>query len=211
MILFFLGKHLTSFMLLCLLCFLKQYNEIPLYTYSVQFSHSVVSDYLQPHELQHARPPYPSPTLPKPMSIESVMPPSHLIFCLPHLFLPPILPRIRVFSNESTVRMRWPKYWSFSFSISSSQNTQDWSPLGWTGWISLQLKSRKHDTKCWKKCGAAELSFSFGEKAKWYSQPGQQGSFLQRYPWCMIQQLCSLVFTQSSKTHTHTKSTHGWL
>ena len=54
------------------------------------------------------------------MSIELVMPSSHLILCRPLLFLPPIPPSIRVFSNESTLRMRWPKYWSFSFSISSS-------------------------------------------------------------------------------------------
>ena len=47
---------------------------------------------------------------------------------------------IRVFSNKSTIRMRWPKYWSFSFSISPSNEHQDWSPLGWTGWISLQPK-----------------------------------------------------------------------
>ena len=52
------------------------------------------------------------------MSIESVMPSSHLILCCPLLLLPPIPPSIRVFSNESTLRMRWPKYWSFSFSIS---------------------------------------------------------------------------------------------
>ena len=50
------------------------------------------------------------------MSIESVMPPSHLILCHPLLLLPPVPPSIRVFSNESTLRMRWPKYWSFSFS-----------------------------------------------------------------------------------------------
>ena len=50
-------------------------------------------------------------------SIESVMPSSHPIVCRPVLLLPPILPRIRVFSNESTLRMRWPKYWRFSFSI----------------------------------------------------------------------------------------------
>ena len=61
-----------------------------------------------------------SRSLPKPMSIESVMPSSHLILCHPLLLLPPILPSIRVFSNESTLRMRWPKYWSFSFSISPS-------------------------------------------------------------------------------------------
>ena len=50
-------------------------------------------------------------------SIESVMPSSHLILCRPLFLLPPILPRIRVFSNESTLHMRWPKYWSFGFSI----------------------------------------------------------------------------------------------
>ena len=54
------------------------------------------------------------------MSIELVMPSSHLILCRPLHLLPPIPPSIRVFSNESTVRMRWPKYWSFSFSISPS-------------------------------------------------------------------------------------------
>ena len=54
------------------------------------------------------------------MSIKSVMPSSHLILCCPLLLLPPILPSIRVFSNESTLRMRWPNYWSFSFSISPS-------------------------------------------------------------------------------------------
>ena len=70
-------------------------------------------------------------------SIESVMPSSHLILYRPLLLLPPIPPSIRVFSNESTLRIRWPKYWSFSFSIIPSK---DWSPLGWTGWISLQSK-----------------------------------------------------------------------
>ena len=54
------------------------------------------------------------------MSIESVMPSSHLILCRPLLLLPPIPSSIRVFSNESTLHMRWPKYWSFSFSISPS-------------------------------------------------------------------------------------------
>ena len=54
-------------------------------------------------------------------SIESVMPSSHLILCRPLLLLPPIPPSIRVFSSESTLRIRWPKYWSFSFSITSSK------------------------------------------------------------------------------------------
>ena len=86
------------------------------------FSRSVVSDSSRPHELQDARPPCPSPTpgLHSNMSIESGMPSSHLILCRPLLLLPPIPPSIRAFSNESTLRMRWPKYWSFSFSISPS-------------------------------------------------------------------------------------------
>ena len=61
-----------------------------------------------------------SQSLPKLMSIESVMPSNHLILCCPFLLLPSIFPNIRVFSNESTLRMRWPKYWSFSFNISPS-------------------------------------------------------------------------------------------
>ena len=61
-----------------------------------------------------------SRSLLKLMPIESVMPSSHLLLCRPLLLLPPIPPSIRVFANESTVRMRWPKYWSFSFSISPS-------------------------------------------------------------------------------------------
>ena len=73
---------------------------------------------------QHARPPCPSPTPgvhSDSTSIESVMPSSHLILCRPLLLLPPIPPSIRVFSNESSLRMRWPKYWSFSFSIIPSK------------------------------------------------------------------------------------------
>ena len=61
-----------------------------------------------------------SQSLPKLMSIESVMPSSHLILCCPLLLLPPIPPSIKVFSNKSTLYMKWPKYWSFSFSISPS-------------------------------------------------------------------------------------------
>ena len=66
-------------------------------------------------------------------SIESVMPSSHLILCHPLILLPPIPPSIRVFSNESTLHMRWPKYWSFSFSISPSSEHPGLISLGWTG------------------------------------------------------------------------------
>ena len=61
-----------------------------------------------------------SQSLPKPMSIESVMPSNHLILCCPLLLLPSIFPSIRIFSNESALRIQWPKYWSFSFNISPS-------------------------------------------------------------------------------------------
>ena len=75
-----------------------------------------------PIESQHARPLSitSSRSSLKLMSIESVMPSSHLILCRPLLLLPSIPPSIRVFSNESTLHMRWPKYWSFNFSISPS-------------------------------------------------------------------------------------------
>ena len=84
---------------------------------SVQFSRSVVSDSLRPHELQHARPPCPSPT---PRVHSNSHPSSHLILCHPLLLLPPIPPSIRAFSSELTLHIRWPKYWSSSLGISPS-------------------------------------------------------------------------------------------
>ena len=123
---------------------------------SVQFSHSVVSDSLQPHESQHARPPCLSPT----PGVHSNShpssqwwPSSHLIFCRLLLLQPPIPPSIRVFSNESTLHMRQPKYWSFSLSISPSKEhprlisfRMDWLdllPVQWTLKSLLQHHSSK--------------------------------------------------------------------
>ena len=89
---------------------------------AVQFTRSVMSDCLRPHELQHAKPPCPSPTpeVHPNLCIKSVMPSSHLILCRSLFLLPPIPPSTRVFSKESNLRMRWSKYWSFSLSISPS-------------------------------------------------------------------------------------------
>ena len=87
---------------------------------SVQFSCSVVSDSLQPHGLQHTRPPCPSPTPGVYSNSCPLMPSNHLILCRPLLLLPSIFPSIRVFSNESALHIRWPNDWSFSFSISPS-------------------------------------------------------------------------------------------
>ena len=79
-----------------------------------------------------------SQSLLKFISIKSVMPSNHLILCHPLLLPPSIFPSIRVFSSESLIHIRWPKYW---VSVSASvlpMNIQDWFPLGLTGWISLQ-------------------------------------------------------------------------
>ena len=91
---------------------------------SVQFSRSVMSDSLWPYESQHARPPCPSPST----GVHSNSSPSSrwchpaiLSSVFPFSFCPQSLPAIKVFSNESTLRMRWPKYWSFSFSIIPSK------------------------------------------------------------------------------------------
>ena len=81
-----------------------------------------------------------SQSLLKLMSIESMMPSNHLILCHPLLFLPSIFPSIRVFSNELALRIRWPKYWRFSFSISPSNEYSGFISLGLTGLISLQSK-----------------------------------------------------------------------
>ena len=86
----------------------------------IQFSRSVVSNSLQPHGCQASLSIANSWSLPKLMSIELVMPSNYLILCHPLLLLPSIFPNIRVFSNESALCIRWPKYWSFSFNISPS-------------------------------------------------------------------------------------------
>ena len=74
------------------------------------------------------------------MSIELVMPSNHLILCHPLLVLPSIFPSIRIFSNESVLHSRWPKSGVSASASVPPMNIQDWFPLGWTGWISLQSK-----------------------------------------------------------------------
>jgi len=117
---------------------------------SVQFSCSVMSDSLQPHESQHARPSCPLPT---PGVHSNSCPSIHLILHCPLLLLPPIPPSIRVFSNDSTLYMRWPKYWSFSFSISPSKEHPGLIPfrMDWLDFLAVQgmLKSllQHHSSK----------------------------------------------------------------
>ena len=104
-----------------------------------------------------------SQSLLKLMSIESVMPSNHLILCRPVLLPSSIFPRIRVFSSESVLHIR-----SQSTGVSASasvlpMNTQDWSPLGWTGWISLQSKglSRVFSNPQFKSINSSVLSFLY--------------------------------------------------
>ena len=81
-----------------------------------------------------------SRSLRKLMSIESVMPSNHLIIYHPLLLPPSVFPSIRVFSNESVLRIRWPKYWTLSFSFSPTNEYSGLISLGWTSWISFQFR-----------------------------------------------------------------------
>ena len=107
-------------------------------------SHQVVSDSLRPHGLQHTRLPCPplSPSFLKFTSIESVMLSNHLILCCP-LLLPSIFPSIRVFSNELALPIRWPKYWSFTFSINLS-NEYSWLISFRSDWFDLLAVQGSH-------------------------------------------------------------------
>ena len=114
-----------------------------------------MSESLQPHGLQHARPPSitNSQSSLKLMSIELVLPSNHFILCHPLLLPPSIFPSTRVFSNESALHIRWPKYWSFSFSISPSNEYSGMisSRMDWLDLLAVQgtLKSllQHHSSK----------------------------------------------------------------
>ena len=114
---------------------------------SSQAVSSVTQSCLTPWDpMNHSTPGLPlsiinSQSLLKPMSVESVMPSSHLILCCPLLLLPPIPLSIRVFSNESTLCMKWASTGVSASAWVLPMNTQDLSPSGWTGWISLQSKA----------------------------------------------------------------------
>ena len=107
-----------------------------------------------------------SQSLPKLMSIESVMPSNHLILCRPLLLLPSIFPSIRVFSNESALHITWPKYWSFSFNISPSNEHSGLISFVMDGWISLQSKelSRVFSNTKAQSINSLPLSFLYSPK-----------------------------------------------
>ena len=123
-----------------------------------------MSDSLQPYGLQHARLPCSSPTSWFAQTIESVTPSNHLILCCPLLLFPSIFPSIRVFSSESVLCIRWPMYWSFSFSISPSNEYSGLISfrIGWFDLLTVQgtLKSLlpHHSTK---SINSSALSFLY--------------------------------------------------
>ena len=127
------------------------------------------------------------------VSIESVMPSNYLILSCPLLLLPSIFLRIRIFSNELALCIRWPKYWRFSFSISYSNNIQGWFPLELTGLISLLSKSLLQQFKAqFKSINSSIFSLIYGANFTsildyWKKQLWLYGPLLAK--WC----LCFLI------------------
>ena len=127
---------------------------------------SVVSNSLRPHGLQHFH--FPTFTnswsFLKLMFIESVMPSNHIILCHPFLLLPSIFPSIRVFSNESALHIRWPKYWSFSFSRSPSNEYSGLISfrMDWFDLLKVQGGSQESSpTPQFKSINSSVLSFLY--------------------------------------------------
>ena len=106
-----------------------------------------------------------SQSLPKLIPIESVMPPNHLILCCPLLLLPSVFPSIRVFSNESVLRIRWPKYWSFSFSISLSHEYSGLISfrMDWLDLLAVQGTLLSSPTPQFKSISSTALSFLYSQ------------------------------------------------
>ena len=133
---------------------------------SVQFSHSVVSDSLWPHgtaACQASLSITNSWSLLKLISIESVMPSNHFILCRPLLLLPSIFPSIKVFSSESVLRIRWPKYWSFSSSISPSNEYSGLISfrMDWLDLLAVQGTLKSSPTPQFKSINSSVLSFLY--------------------------------------------------
>ena len=133
---------------------------------SVQFSRSVVSNSLWPHGLQHARPPLSntnSRSLLKLMAIESVMASNHLIICHPLLLQPSIFSSIRVFSNKSALHIRWPKDWSFSFSINHSNKYSGLIlfKMDWLDLLAVQGTLKSSPTQQFKSTNSSVLNFLY--------------------------------------------------
>ena len=167
---------------------------------SVQFSHSVVSDPLQPHESaarQASLSITNSQSLLKLMSIQSVMPSSHLTLCCPLLLLPPIPPSIRVFSNESTLCMRWPEYWSLSFSISPSNEHPGLISfrMDWLDLLAVQGTLRVFSNTTVQKYPFFGAQLSSQSNSHPYMTPGKTIALTR---WTFVGKVKSLLFNMLS-------------
>ena len=147
---------------------------------------------------------------PKPTSIESMMPPNHLILCHPLLLLPSIFPSIRVFSKEPILHIRWPKYWSFSFSITPSNEYTGLISFRLTGLISLQSKDSQsllqhHSSKASiLQCSAffvIQLSYPYMATGKTIA--------LTR--WTFVSKVMSLLFNMLSQFSSVQSLSRVWL
>ena len=155
-----------------------------------------------------------SRNLPKPMSIKSVMPSSHLILCCPLLLLPPIPPSIRVFSNESTLRMRWPKYWSFSFNISPSNEysglisfRMDWLDcLAVQGTLKSLLQHHSSKASILQRSAFFQLSHPYMTTGKTIALTRQ--TFVGKVMSLLLNMLSRLVITFLPRSNHHLTS---WL
>ena len=113
---------------------------------------------------------------PKPMSIESVMPSNHLIFCCPLFLLPSIFPSIRVFSNKSALHIRWPKYWSFSFNISLSNEHPGLISFR-MDWLDLLAGTHKRIKPCFHLSDGLIYSDQRWGPAMWILLGGQRNRY----------------------------------
>ena len=168
---------------------------------SVEFSRSVVSDSLWPRGLQHARLPCPSPI---PGAYSNSCPLSQwchstISFCHPLLLLPSIFPSIRVFSNESVLRIRWPKYWSISFNISPSKEYSGMISfrMDWLDLIAVQgtLKSLP-PTPQFKSINSMAFSFLIFQLSHPYMTTGKTIALTR---WTLVDKVMFLLFNMLSR------------
>ena len=161
----------------------------------IQFSRSVMSDPSRPHESQHTRPPCSSPTYSNWCPLSQWCHPAILSSVIPFSSCPQISPSIRVFSNESTLLMRWPKYWSFSFSISPSNEHPGLISfrMDWLDLLAVQgtLKSllQHHSSKASILWHSAQLSHPYMTT----------GKAITLTIWTFVSKVMSLVFNMLSK------------
>ena len=138
------------------------------------------------------------PALTQLMSIESVVSSSPFILCQPLLLPPSIFPNITVFSGESVLHIRWPKYCSFSFSISPSNQYSGRFPLGWTSWISLQSRDSQESspTPPFKSINSSVLSFLYSQLSHRYMTTGKTIALTR---WTFVGKVMSLLLNMLTR------------